>query len=217
MAAPTWQLVREAFADATELDGRLLRTLRAVPHPGRLTLEYLQGRRIPYLGPLKLFLSAGAILSATWVITRRADARFYRLAMDASSAAYIDIVLRGLLAASLAIAVAGALFSLGRRRLVDEVVFALHAGAAVALWTSLIIWLGTAWKVAWGTYDRVPAVVPSLPYLLFLPATIAALTYLGLATRRVYRSAWTIVILRVLIVAVVGVASVTLTITVGRS
>src|SRR3954447_25273586 len=57
--APTWHVLKEAVSDATDFDGRAIRTLRALVSPGLLTLEFLRGRRAPYLGPLKLFLLAG--------------------------------------------------------------------------------------------------------------------------------------------------------------
>jgi Protein of unknown function (DUF3667) len=53
--ASTWHVLREALGDATDLDGRVARTARALLSPGRLTLEFLRGRRVPYVGPLKLF------------------------------------------------------------------------------------------------------------------------------------------------------------------
>jgi len=46
----------EAFATLTTLDNRFWRTLRAIPKPGFLTVEYVAGRRSPYLSPLQLFL-----------------------------------------------------------------------------------------------------------------------------------------------------------------
>ena len=50
-------LLREAFTATTDLDGRLWRTLRSlVFHPGRLSEEYLAGRRRRWIGPISLFL-----------------------------------------------------------------------------------------------------------------------------------------------------------------
>ena len=52
-----WQLLREAFGDLLELDSRLWRTL--VPllvRPGRLTRDYLEGRRARYMPPFRTYL-----------------------------------------------------------------------------------------------------------------------------------------------------------------
>ena len=53
--------VRQAAADITSLDSRILRTLGLLlARPGRLTREYLEGRRIRYTKPLQLYLGAAA-------------------------------------------------------------------------------------------------------------------------------------------------------------
>lgn len=53
--------VRQAAADITSLDSRILRTLGLLlARPGRLTREYLDGRRIRYTRPLQLYLGAAA-------------------------------------------------------------------------------------------------------------------------------------------------------------
>lgn len=51
----------QAAADLTNLDSRLLRTLGLLlARPGRLTREYLDGRRVRYTQPLQLYLGAAA-------------------------------------------------------------------------------------------------------------------------------------------------------------
>ena len=52
-----WELVSDAFGDLLELDSRLWQTL--VPlmiRPGRLTHDYLQGRRARYMPPFRMYL-----------------------------------------------------------------------------------------------------------------------------------------------------------------
>lgn len=52
-----WQLVSEAFGDLLELDSRLWRTLiPLVARPGRLTRDYLEGRRARYMPPFRMYL-----------------------------------------------------------------------------------------------------------------------------------------------------------------
>lgn len=56
---PIRQFVGEAFTEYFGFDGRLWTSLRELlVHPGRLTLAYLDGRRVRYLRPLRLYLSA---------------------------------------------------------------------------------------------------------------------------------------------------------------
>ena len=63
---PPYPSVRELVQDAAEeiagWDGRLASTLRAlILHPGRLTLEWLEGRRARYVSPLRLYLAASLV------------------------------------------------------------------------------------------------------------------------------------------------------------
>lgn len=54
--------LREAAAGALDVDSRLWRSFRALLlEPGRLTAEYLRGRRQPYLPPLQVFLLANLL------------------------------------------------------------------------------------------------------------------------------------------------------------
>ena len=56
---------REALADLLSLDSRLLRSLRALVRPGRLSELYLAGKRAPYLRPFRLYLAASLLLFST--------------------------------------------------------------------------------------------------------------------------------------------------------
>lgn len=213
LAAPTWHVVRQALEDATDVDGRMLYTARALVSPGRLTTEFLRGRRMPCLGPLKLFLYAGTVLTSTWIFTRGVDAHYYGFRASGSAGTYIDTVIRGFLAASIAISLCGWVLGLGRRRLLDEAVFALHLTAALAFWVAGVILLGTAWKLVWGTAAAVPRQVPSLIRLVYLPAIVIAIGYVIGAVRTVYGGRWWIAALRGLLITAVGAAAVLVVIT----
>ncbi len=52
-----WELIRDAFGDLFELDSRLWQTL--VPllvRPGKLTFDYLQGKRARFMPPFRMYL-----------------------------------------------------------------------------------------------------------------------------------------------------------------
>ena len=52
-----WELVRDAFGDLFELDSRLWQTLGPLlVRPGRLTADYLQGRRARFMPPFRTYL-----------------------------------------------------------------------------------------------------------------------------------------------------------------
>ncbi len=57
-----WELLQDAFGDLFELDSRLWRTL--IPlllRPGRLTKDYLEGRRARYMPPFRMYLVLSVI------------------------------------------------------------------------------------------------------------------------------------------------------------
>lgn len=52
-----WELLRDAFGDLFELDSRLWRTLTPLLlKPGKLTKDYLEGRRTRYMPPFRMYL-----------------------------------------------------------------------------------------------------------------------------------------------------------------
>lgn len=67
-----WELIRDAFGDLFELDSRLWRTL--VPlifRPGRLTRDYLRGRRARFMPPFRTYL----VLSVVFFLVAFFDPR----------------------------------------------------------------------------------------------------------------------------------------------
>jgi len=67
---PFVALVRDFLADAFAFDARIWRTLGPlVLDPGRLTREYLAGRRARYVPPLKMYVFAGAVFFALMTAT----------------------------------------------------------------------------------------------------------------------------------------------------
>lgn len=52
-----WELIRDAFGDLLEFDSRLWRTLIPLTiRPGKLTRDYLEGRRARYMPPFRTYL-----------------------------------------------------------------------------------------------------------------------------------------------------------------
>jgi hypothetical protein len=63
-------LARDAIEDVLNFDTRLLRTMRALTvAPGKLCLDYVQGKRAPWFPPLRYFLAmlAAVLLVMLWV------------------------------------------------------------------------------------------------------------------------------------------------------
>lgn len=68
----------------------------------------------------------------------------------------------------------------------------------------MAIVLATGFKLAWGTVERVPAWVPALPILLFVPAALAGIAWFIAAVHRVNGLPWWRAVLQGLILAVLG-------------
>jgi hypothetical protein len=59
------KLTIEAFHSLTDVDSRLIRSIRALLfRPGALTIAYLEGPRKPYIAPFQLFLLANLLFFA---------------------------------------------------------------------------------------------------------------------------------------------------------
>ena len=62
---PVRHFISEFAQELFDVDGRLLRSFRRLLFsPGFLTREHVQGRRIPWLSPLKLYLLASVAMFA---------------------------------------------------------------------------------------------------------------------------------------------------------
>ena len=67
---PLWQVTNELLEDLFDLDLRVLRTLPTFfLRPGRLTVEYVQGRRRRYIRPLRLYLFSSFLLFTVLAFT----------------------------------------------------------------------------------------------------------------------------------------------------
>lgn len=69
-------ILRDALSEFTQFDSKLFATVKTLfIRPGLLSQEWARGRRIGYISPLKLYLTATFVffLVATWNINRNAD------------------------------------------------------------------------------------------------------------------------------------------------
>nr|WP_313509427.1 DUF3667 domain-containing protein [Stenotrophomonas geniculata] len=57
--------IEEVFESFWHLDGRIFRTLRDLWVPGRIALNYLKGRRVGYVQPLRLFVILTCLRSSS--------------------------------------------------------------------------------------------------------------------------------------------------------
>ena len=78
-AIPANPTVREIAGDAWEelsgVDGRIAASFRALLHPGRLTSDYIEGRRIRYLPPVRLYLIVSVVYFIVSAAAPQGDTR----------------------------------------------------------------------------------------------------------------------------------------------
>src|SRR5215831_3361631 len=72
------EFFHEAFHEFAHVDGKIVQTLRLLlTRPGRLTRDFLDGRRQRYVSPLRLYLTCSLIFFALASVAPRADRPFF--------------------------------------------------------------------------------------------------------------------------------------------
>lgn len=74
-----WALLSELAAEWFSLEGRLFRTLATLWRPGRLTVLNLDGKRAPFLTPMRLYLLASLLLFSSVLTLQPPDVRTVNL------------------------------------------------------------------------------------------------------------------------------------------
>jgi hypothetical protein len=73
-------LFHEAFHEFAHVDGKTVRTLRLlITEPGRLTTEFLAGRRSRYIKPLRLYLTCSVVFFALTALVPDTSLRVMRV------------------------------------------------------------------------------------------------------------------------------------------
>ncbi len=164
-------LCHEAFGSIFSYDSRLWRTIRTLLlRPGQLTVDFVEGRRVRYLGPLQLFL---------WLETITFFAHRLFFETDPKIG---DAKMRELLMLAVLVAIGqSVLFVRRRRKFVEHLVCTSH------IWAVLMIAL-------LALYCVLPAVGHVFTHLRIGVATtyvaiVVTFAYTALAFARVYREA----------------------------
>lgn len=180
---PIWTLARDVLKETFEFDGRIALTIKTLfLNPGKLTSEFLAGRRRTYTSPLRLYLaiSIAFFLLAAWAarsglllepgqdpgFDAAVQARF--LSDDLPRLMFLLLPVFALL-----------LKAFFRDRLYfDHLIFSLHLHSAAFVIFALILPL------------EEPASRQLVQLLLQLALFAYFLAYLVVAMRRVYRPGW---------------------------
>lgn len=226
-------LLEQLFQAFTQIDGRLLRSLRyLIARPGYLTVAYLQGQRKPYVGPVPLYLIANVLffavesLTGGRVFTTPLDAHLHtqpwspiaetlvshRLdAMHTTLAAYAPIFNRAvalnarslIIVMALAFVVTPAILFHRSRQ-----PLVAHAVFSLHLYAFLLLLFCVA--------NVIPAVdvrlggpglaSDTLDHVISIALVIACAIYLNMATKEVYGAAGAVRVLKVVALTVVVVS-----------
>lgn len=71
---PLLEVAGELLSEWFSFDSKMLRSLRSLARPGRLSELYLEGKRAPYLRPFRLYLVASLLLFSTVLTLEAPDA-----------------------------------------------------------------------------------------------------------------------------------------------
>jgi hypothetical protein len=196
--------VREFAEDVFDVDSRVLRSLRLLLfQPGFLTLECIRGRRRPYLGPLRMYLTVFAVmLFATMLLPQTGPQQSSRVTALAEQGVHWLALKRGMTDAAaqkaleqtmaqhmtwlsllIPLVLAAFLFACFHRRrrwFGEHLVFATHVGTFNFLVALILIPIQLALlplgpKV--GTIVGAAVIIPMFAWMM-------------VAVRRVYGSGW---------------------------
>ena len=186
------RVVSELSSDVLALDTRFLRTVGPLFfRPGFLTLEYLTGRREPYVPPIRVYIFASVIffgvaaLSGDPVVKVRIDrvdpaAEQQATAMVNAAMTYAHFFLVPVFAALVML-----FFRRPRKYYVEHLVFAFHYGAFFFL---LFTVFGLTARALLGAASSGPQ--PPLVNALGGLWGVVLFTYLVVALKRVYGRTW---------------------------
>ena len=186
---PIWSLLRDVLQETFELDGRTFLTIRTLfLNPGKLTHEFLAGRRRSYTSPLRLYLAISILffIVAAWgarsgfLLEPGQDPRLdaaIQAGFLADDLPRLMFVLLPVFALLLKIAYVNRLFF-------DHLIFSLHLHCAAYVVLALMMPL------------EVIASQQTIPLIMQLLLLAYLLAYFVLAARRVYSSGWLAVIFK---------------------
>ena len=179
VALPTlWGFLQEAVGAFFSYDHKLWATLRAlVLHPGQLTVDYVEGKRVRYLAPFQLLLWLQALTFLAFQL-------YFNPAAGSSERQSRAVLIIGVFFA----------VTLALLHLRSGLRFILHFIAALHLWAFLMVLLLAEYiLVPWGSValHKLHLVHGFLPLGLYVTHSVELVmtVYITLALRRIYQSA----------------------------
>jgi hypothetical protein len=164
-------LVLEFLNEFASVDSKLAHTFAALLfHPGRLTKDYIEGRRIRYIAPIRLYVLTSAlfVLASTIGHDKGVEELTKLLLIVAPMLAFLLTLLHWR----------------SRRYYIEHLIFALHAQAFACLLGALVY--PSTWLISYFTHRSIRSlVVPLMMSLL-----VWMLAYVLFALKKVYQQSW---------------------------
>lgn len=191
---PTRQPLKVFLADAFEtllnIDSRWFRSLKVLfLNPGILTREYLEGKRIKYLAPFRLYLSISIIYFLVVQFVDTNQVFFVNLEADESHLTnFIPVVQYSLfLLVPIMALFLMLIYKSKTSYFVEALVLALHIHT---VWfVLLVVELFSVWLLQ--TFSETyPDVIVPLSMLLSVPAQGLTVVYLALYLKQMYQETW---------------------------
>lgn len=182
---PFRQLIQDALATVLNLDGRFYQTMQLMFKPGRLTKAYLEGKRVRYVPPFRLYLSFSIVYFALAAWLNIKDFLLFNLNFPPELSHLPEAFPRFLFV----LVPAFALFLKGlyRKRLYAEhLVFSLHIHATLFVVFSLTALLEYATSLI--PNGDTLLVITILQGIIDVVSQLGVMIYLFMAARYVYQS-----------------------------
>ncbi|RNC83174.1 MAG: DUF3667 domain-containing protein [Balneola sp.] len=185
---PLRLFIRDAVETLFNVDNRWLRTLKDLfLKPGKVTKEYIDGKRAQYLPPLRIYLSISIVYFLLIQITDSKEVFFIDFSGDDQDgmSAMGTVIQYALFLLVPVFAWITQLFHLKRKAFyVEYLIFSLHIHTVwfVFLMIELFtVWLGGNFDENW---------VPTLALILSIPAQALTYIFLVIYTKKTFEQKW---------------------------
>ncbi len=184
---PLKQFMEDAVETLFNVDNRWFKTLKDLfRHPGRVTKEYIEGKRATYLPPLRIYLSVSIVYFILIQLTESNQIFFINFSDEDGEAGDLGTVVQYLLFFLVPIfALYIKMFYRKRKAYyVEYLIFSFHIHTIwfVFLMIELFtVWLNTSFSAEW---------VSILSQVISVPAQLATFVYLIIYIKKVFDQGW---------------------------
>ncbi len=185
---PFRQLLGEVVSTVLNLDARFYQTFKMLAKPGRLTTAYLNGQRVRFITPFRLYLSFSIIYFALTTWLNVSDFLFFTIGDDAEE---LDGLVQALPRAMFVLVPAFALLMKGLYRkplYAAHLVFSLHVHALWFIVFSIVLVTNATATYVHGitNWSWIALITKGVDFI----EEWSVFIYLYLAMRYVYKSSW---------------------------